>query len=152
MSQKAKGPGKLAREKSTLDNTLIKIEEGRQRDFVKNILHPYMLEHSNNIKDAGEMLYICQTALEGAFNRKILAYQIQCSAEPTNTVDYMDGLKTVIQDKDERSRLEGLMKLFENEKISMTSSNLAGMKKAYESFEVEEMHNRSLSTLKTDFL
>ena len=126
----------------------LKQEEQRQRDIVKNIFYPFLLEKSASIMDAKNIVMAANALLEASFHARVAEEQKRLSVAKLTEVHYERELKP--DNKMEREL--ALLELFKDEPIATTNALLTGMFQAIESFEREEATNRNLSTLKATFL
>lgn len=143
-----KGQKKLNKEFSSEQYKAVKGEEKRQRDLVKNVLYPFLVRTSKNIEDAKNILYATDVALQGAFHLKVTEQQKRISGEKLSFLE----IEKIIIPTPEFDRDRELIEMLKDETIATASTLLGGLKTVIEGFQREESTNRSLDTLKTDFL
>lgn len=123
-------------------------EEKRQRVLVKNILWPFLVEHSKNINDARNILEASVVGIQQAYDMAMLVEQTRLSKL---NMDEYEIDKTILNTHDYKVE-HALIKLFATESLATTKGLLQGMSRVLDSFIKEEMAHRTLDTLKTDFL
>ncbi len=131
-----------------LKETVMRVEEKRQRKLVKEVLYEYLLANSQNIEDAKNICYATNVAVEQAFHNKIAEEQKRLSQEKLTVLEMEKGLV----EGAEFERFRGFLKLLEQESVSTATSLLQGLKAVIESFEREEHSTRPLASLKATFL
>lgn len=125
-------------------SSAVRKEEKRQRSFVREVFWPFLVAHTESIRDAQNMLKLFIGAMDATFHRHIVEYQTEQSKKPFTE------MKMNVEEGDSVERK--LMDLFQGESVATTRSLVEGMQNVIESFIREEMSERTVDTLKTEFL
>lgn len=123
-------------------------EQTRQRAFIKNVVYPWLMEHSTSIDDAKNLAYAANMAVESTFHVAVGKEQTRLSEIKLADLHVEDNLK----EDEEFSRDREFIALFKEERVATASSLLKGLKTVIESFEREESTKRTLDTLPAQLL
>ncbi len=120
----------------------------RQRAIVKDVIYPFLVANTKSIVEAKRLCHEVQTAMTQSFQTMVAQEQTRLSDSLTKIIPIID-----ITKKGEGFAVnQAFYTLFQNEKLSVTNALLGGMQQALDSFINEEISNRPLETLKTDFM
>lgn len=150
MSQSKKQP-KAKKQNKEATSRAMKIQEKevmRQRELVKSVLFPFLMENTKSIVEAKRLCYEVQQILTQSFQKEVAAEQKRLSELTTDAFEFKDVINKGAGFKVDKA----LVSLFTGEKLSVTNALLGGMSAALDSFINEEMSSRKLDTLKTTFL
>lgn len=145
---KQKGQKKQNKAITSIYHKELKNEEQRQRNLIKNVVYPFLLEHATSIEDAKNMLYALDMGVQGAFHLKVSEEQKRISKDKLSTLNLDD----IIETGKEFDVHRELLSFFKDETIATAHSLIEGLKTTIEGFQREESTKRELSTLQTDFL
>ncbi len=126
----------------------LRVEEKRQRTFVKEVLWPFLVKNTKHINEAKNVLEASVVGIQEVFDQAMLVEQTRLSK--LNMKEY-DVSKSVLNREDYKIEHE-IIGLFGDESLATTKGLLQGMQRVIESFIREEMQGRTLDTLKTEFL
>lgn len=126
----------------------LKNEAARQRKLIKDVVYPWLLANSKSIDDAKNMLYAAAVGVQTTFHVEVSKEQKRLS-----TIKLADlHVEANIQPGPEFDRDRALLDLFKDEPVATAESLLEGMKKAIESFQLEQSTKTPLADLPAELL
>lgn len=142
-------PKKAVRTKEEIErDAKLEKEATRQRELVKNILWPLIINSSKNIEDAVQMLMAVGGAIQGSFQQTMIKEQTRLSAEKLGVLD----VSSVIKPEKEFDRDRAILEALKDEPISTADALIGGLAKEIQGFVKMENKERPLASLKTAFL
>lgn len=147
-SKKQVAPKKLKKAQTSKEQKAQEKETLRQREFVKQVLWPFLVNNTKTIPEAKRLCQEIITSLTQSFQKRVIDVQKELSGLPTKEYALTD---VTNKGKDFKVN-KALYELFKDESLATINNLLNGMPAAIDSFINEEMAGRELSSLKTTFL
>lgn len=126
----------------------LKKEQTRQRALIKQVVYPFLLEHSKSISDAKNLCHAAQMAIESTYTTLMRNEQTRLSGEKLAAFNMAENIET----GDEYKRDRDFLEFFKDEKVSTAVGLISGLHAVIESFEREESTKRPLSSLPAELL
>lgn len=126
----------------------IKAETLRLRSLVTDIIYPILLKGSKSIQDAKTICKTLSVGMDALFMQKIKEYQTEMSKAKLDTLKLKENMNDPKQYPVEHALVEAL----KNESISAAKDLIEGMKSELDRLTDKELLERSLESLKTEWL
>lgn len=126
----------------------IEKESKRLRALVSQSIFPLLVKEAKSVKEAKDICKTLVVGMDALFAKKMREYQEVVQEEPLSGLNMQEFMKDRKQYKTEWA----LVELLANEKVSVAKMLIEGMGKEIERLVEKELTERSVETLKTEWL